>query len=141
MSEFLTEMDCTSLEDSDKIWRLNKPLIFQSDILGKITAPAWFHTDFASVPRIPIFYMLYGGRAHHEGIIHDLLYRRDAADYIEFNEGMKHEVTFSQANQVFFEAMTARHKSFAVKYGMTTGVYIGGWFSFHKRNVMDRLKP
>ena len=35
MSEFLTKMDCTPVEESDKLWILNKPLIFQSDILGK----------------------------------------------------------------------------------------------------------
>lgn len=141
MSEFLTKMDCTPVEESDKLWILNKPLIFQSDILGKITAPAGFYTDFASVPRIPIFFLLYGGRAHYEGIIHDLLYRRDTADYIEFKEGIDKRVSFSQANRVFFEAMKARHKSFAVTYGMTAGVYLGGWFSFHKRNVMDRWEP
>ena len=141
MSEFLTKMDCTPLEDSDKVWILNEPLIFQSDILGNVTAPAGFYTDFASVPRIPIFYMIYGGRAHHEGIIHDLLYRRDAADYVEFNAGVHKKVSFSQANRIFFEAMAARHKSAVVKYGMTAGVYLGGWFSFHKRNVMDKLEP
>ena len=141
MGEFLTKLDCTPLEDSDRVWVLNKPLIFRSAILGDITAPEAFHTDLSSVPRVPLLYLLYGGRAHYEGVIHDLLFRNDAADYIEFIEGLKRRVTFSQANRVFLEAQEARKKSFFVRYGMTAGVYLGGYPSFHKRNVMDRLKP
>lgn len=138
MGTYLTKLDCMPLENSDKVWVLDAPLVFQSDILGKITAPAGFHTDLASVPRVPLLYLLYGGRAHHEGVIHDLLFRKDAADFVEFKEGIEKTVSFSQANRVFFEAMAARGKSFLVRYGMTGGVYIGGWFSFHKKNVMDK---
>lgn len=140
MGEFLTMLDCSPCDDSDKIWVLEHPLVFRSDLIGKVTVPAGFQTDLASVPRVPLFYMLYGGRAHHEGVVHDLLYRKDAADHVEFPEGMKKEVTFSQANRVFLEAMKARHKSILVRYGMTAGVFIGGWFSYHKKNVMDKLK-
>jgi hypothetical protein len=140
MGEFLTKLECTPIDDSDKNWVIDKPLIFRSDIIGTITVPAGFQTDLASVPRVPLFYMLYGGRAHHEGVVHDLLYRCDAAGCVEFIPGIHKEVSFSQANRVFLEAMEARHKSFFVRYGMTVGVFIGGWFSYHKKNVTDKLK-
>jgi len=141
MGEFLTQLDCTPIEDSDKVWVLKSPLVFRSDILGTITAPTGFYSDLSSVPRLPIIFLFYGGRAHNEGVLHDLLFRKDAADFIEFKEGLKKRVTFFQANRVFFEAMVARGKDIAVKYGMTAGVFLFGWFSFRKRNVMDRLKP
>lgn len=140
MGKFLTKLECTPIDDSDKNWIVDHPLVFQSDIIGKITVPAGFQTDLASVPRMPLFYMLYGGRAHHEGVVHDLLFRKDAAEHVEFLDGLRKEVTFSQANRVFLEAMKARHKSFLVCYGMTAGVFIGGWFSYHKRYVMDKLE-
>ena len=141
MGEFLTQLDCSPLKDSDKVWVLKSPLVFRSSILGVITAPTDFHTDLSSVPRLPIIFMLYGGRAHNEGVLHDLLFRKDAADFIEFKEGLKKRVTFFQANLVFFEAMAARGKRAIVKYGMTTGVFLFGWFSFQKRKVMDKLTP
>jgi hypothetical protein len=140
MSEFLTELDCDLKKDSDTIWVLNKPLVYYSSLLkATITAPALFNTDFASVPRVPIFYMMFGDRAHREAVNHDLCFCKDAADFIVFDDGLKHDISFMQANGVFREAMKIRGKSFIVRQGMYLGVVLGGYFSFHKRNVMDKL--
>lgn len=128
MSKFITDLDC-DLKDDDCIWVVKSPLIYQSDILGIITVPVGFETDFASVPRVPFIFELFGDRAHREAVIHDYLYRKDSNPL----------ATFSQANNVFFEAMRVRGKSWLVCHGMYWGVVIGGYFSYHKHNVADKL--
>jgi hypothetical protein len=140
MSKFLTGLDCDLKEESDKVWILNSPLEYYSDLLkATITAPATFNTDFASVPRVPVFYMMFGDRAHREAVIHDLLFCKDVSNFVIFDNGLKHDISFMQANGVFREAMKVRKKSFMVRQGMYLGVVLGGYFSFHKRNVMDKL--
>ena len=128
MAEFLTDLDAR-LKDNDKIWIIDSPLIYISGILGKITVPLGFQTDFASVPRVPLFYTLFGDRAHRESVIHDALYRIDFPGNVSYNT----------ANRVFLEAMECREKGFFVRYAMYAGVCIGGWTSFHKRKMMDKL--
>ena len=115
--------------DSDCIYILDSPLIYLSDIVGKIMVPEEFYTDFASVPRVPIAYMLFGDRAHREAVLHDYLYRMDS----------KPQATYMEANGVFYEAMVVRKKSFAVRHSMYWGVVLGGWTSYHKKKVGDVL--
>ena len=138
MSQFLTELDC-ELRDDDCIWVIKKPLVYLSDLVGIITVPEGFETDFASVPRLPIIYSLFGDRAHRESVIHDLNYRIDASDFINFKDGVKREMPFDLANEIFYESMLSRGKSWIVRHGMYWGVCLGGKDCFHKRKVMDKL--
>lgn len=126
---FLTELDTELRPDSDRIWLIKSPLIYISDIIGTIEVPAGFETDFASVPRLPLIYSLFGDRAHRESVLHDYLYRIDAAP----------QATFMQANSVFFEAMQVRKKASYIRYPMWWGVCLGGRSSYHKRRVGDHL--
>ena len=128
MSKFLTELDARLIKD-DRIWKLGSPLIYASDLLGLIEVPEGFETDLASVPRIPFVYMLWGGKAHREGVLHDYLFRIDSVPL----------ASFSQANAAFFEAMQVRGKPAYVRYPMWLGVVFGGWTAFHKRYVGDSL--
>lgn len=128
MSKFLTELDC-HLKDDDKIWELDFALIYESDILGEIIVPAGFQTDFASVPRLPIIYSLFGDKAHREAVLHDYLYRIDSVP----------QATYSQANEVFYEAMELRGKGWIVRHCMWLGVVLGGWTAYHKLRVEDKL--
>ena len=128
MSEFKTDLDAR-LKDDDCVWVIDSPLVYVSNILGSITVKAGFETDFASVPRIPLFYSLFGDRAHREAVIHDYLYRTDCVP----------PASFSEANSVFLEAMECRGKSWYVRFPMYWGVCIGGSFSYHKRKVDDKL--
>jgi hypothetical protein len=129
MAEFLKELDISLREDSDTVYVLNDNLIYESDIVGRIVVPRGFQTDFASVPRIPIVYMLFGDRAHREAVIHDALYRIDYPGNISFNS----------ANRVFLEAMKVRGKPFYIRWPMYIGVCTGGWPSFNKRKMNDEL--
>jgi len=127
MAKFLTTLKVEDISDS--VWRLLEPLIYESDIVGKITVPAGFYTDLASVPRIPIVFMFFGERSHHEAVIHDYLYRIDSMP----------QVTFGEANDVFLEAMEARGKSLFIRKPMYWGVCLGGMSSYHKKKVEDKL--
>jgi hypothetical protein len=127
MPKFLTELEVSCINDS--AWVLDSPLLYESDIVGSITVPATFATDFASVPRVPIFFELFGDRAHREAVLHDYLYRSDS----------KPTVARASADNVFLEAMKERGKSFFVRYAMYWGVRSGGWTAYHKRKVGDPL--
>lgn len=128
MSNFLTELDA-KLKDDDIVWVIQSDLLYDSDLIGKICVPAGFETDFASVPRIPIAYTLFGDRAHRESAIHDYLYRIDSFPVVER----------SQADDVFLEAMEVRGKGFFVRRMMWLGVRAGGFTSYHQRKVGDKL--
>lgn len=128
MSEFLTELDARLLDD-DSVWVLDKPLIYDSDLLGRIEVPAGFQTDFASVPRLPVIYDLFGDRAHREAVLHDYLYRRDSVP----------RASFEEANDVFLEAMEAQRKGWFVRHCMYWGVCMGGRSSYHKKKVRAKL--
>ncbi|MCK9544797.1 MAG: DUF1353 domain-containing protein [Novosphingobium sp.] len=129
MSKFLTELNARLLDD-DKIWSLDDTLKYESDILGCIIEiPIGFQMDFASVPRLPFIYSLFGDKAHREGVLHDYLFRKDSMPIVSFNI----------ANKIFLEAMASRNKSKLVRYCMYWGVCLGGRSSYHKKNVNDIL--
>jgi hypothetical protein len=129
MKKFLTELDANLKEDSDSVWIIKKPLVYWSEVVGVIEVPIGFETDFASVPRVPFIYELFGNKAHREAVLHDYLYRIDSTP----------QATYSQANEVFYEAMELRGKSWVVRHGMWLGVVLGGWTAYHKKMVGDKL--
>jgi hypothetical protein len=128
MSKFLTELDAR-LKDDDKVWIMDDPLVYESDIIGAVTVPKGFETDFASVPRLPVIYTLFGDRAHRESVIHDYLYRIESIP----------EATKEQADLVFLEAMECRGKSWFIRKCMYWGVCVGSASYYHKKKVGDTL--
>jgi len=116
MSRFLTSLQTEDIDDGNA--RLLSPLKYESDILDSlIIVPAGFVTDFASVPRVPIAYMLFGDRAHHESVVHDWCYQR-------------HICTKSQADKIFLEAMVVRKKPRYIRWPMYWAVALAGWSSY-----------
>lgn len=81
--------DRVGLASADRV--LLGVLAFDSVLLNRvIIVPAGFVTDFASVPRAPFTYWLFGGVADEAAVVHDFLYEtgivpRDVADdvYLE----------------------------------------------------------
>lgn len=127
-ARFLSDLDVR--KTGHRTWCLLSPLLFYSAILDEVVeAPPGFHSDFASVLRIPVIFWLWGDRAHHESVIHDYLYRANA----------KPAVTQHTADLVFREAMIARRKSRLIYQPMYAGVRAFGWTAYHKRFVEDRL--
>lgn len=74
---------------------------------------AGFVTDFASVPRIPLVYTLFAGRAKKSAVLHDFLYEAK---------------TFSRAecDKAFLCAMEAEGLGWLTRQAMYLGVRIGG---------------
>lgn len=70
---FANELDVARLPDGR--WVLRQALVYWSARAGKIVVPAGFRTDFASVPRLPLVYLLAGDTAHAAAVVHDWLYQ------------------------------------------------------------------
>ena len=130
LSEFQSELSFKISEEKENVYVLTSPLIYYSKRLRRtVEIATGFETDLASVPRIPLVYSLWGGKAHREGVLHDYLYRDD----------LLFECTFSQANKVFLEAMKSREKPARVAYPMYWGVCVGGYPSYHKRSILSKF--
>lgn len=133
MSGFLTELTVEPCDKSDAFWITTSPLVYQSDLLagpassaitGIVTIPTHFYTDLASIP--------FGIKwAHREGVLHDYLYRKDS----KVSGRPDGYTSFRQANAVFYEAMRSRGKGFFIRWTMFSGVWVGGWLSYHKKMV------
>lgn len=129
--QFRTHL-CVELKEGselDPVWVLTEPLIFWSKIIGQIEVPEGFNHDFASVPRLPIIYSLWGDRVHKCAVLHDYLYRIDS----------KPVVSCSLANQVFLEAMKAQGTAWYIRWPIYLGVALCGFFSFHRWSVFESL--
>lgn len=113
---FLTELELCEAEASvdDGRWTTCTPLVYSSSVAGRIlTVPAGFKTDLASVPRLPVVYLLCGGRANKPAVLHDWLYSsgtlpRDVCD------------------AVFLEAMGVVGVPWVYRKLMYAGVRLGG---------------
>ena len=127
-AQFITQLEAKLLND-DTIWELDSPLIFLSMKVGKIHVPTGFQTDFASVPRVPLAFELYGDKAHREGVVHDYLFRKDSVP----------NVAYMTANRVFYEAMEVRGKPWYVRWPMYLAVCACSKLCYHRRKVYDKL--
>ncbi len=119
MSAFLSDLETECVDDLANsgrgVWRVLVPFIYQSDILGKtIAVEPGFLTDYASVPRVPLAYLLCGDTSHKAAVIHDWLFHH-------------HEVCDEQtANKVLLEAMEVEGIPAWRRWMIYAGVYIGG---------------
>jgi len=75
MSRFLSKFRGEPISLGSDNWLLLADLVYASNALNRvITAPAGFVTDFASVPRLPLAYLLFGNVAREAAVVHDFLY-------------------------------------------------------------------
>ena len=121
-SMFLTDLHVELRPGCDDLWILTESLLYVSNVYGLITIPKGFISDFASVPRVPIAYNVWGDRVHRESVLHDYLYRRNA----------KPELSFSACNSTFLEAMESRDVAWYIRYPMYWAVCTFG-SPFYKR--------
>lgn len=114
MAEFGTSLDVELIADDPAQWRLLKPLIYQSDAAGCLVVPAGFVTDFASVPRLPLAFLLAGDTCHRAAVVHDWLYTAP--------------VKFSRAvcDAVLREASAVSGVSWWRRWLVWVGVRVGG---------------
>lgn len=110
---FITEFITKNIDDT---WcMLHEDLVFQSDWFSKdFTVKAGFVTDFASVPRLPIIYMLCGGRGKRAATVHDDGYA-------------KQEIPKRQVDLLFLEGMVDTFVRDAIKEFSNTTSYGNGF--------------
>jgi len=113
---FLSALQVARLPDGQ--WRLLAPLRYQSAVLGAlIEVPTGFLTDLASVPRLPLAYLLAGDTAHEAAVVHDHLYQVQRC-------------TRAQADAVLYEAMAVTGEPAWRRWLMWSAVRTGGWWAW-----------
>ena len=111
------------------VHKLTRPLVWENGLI-RVTIPIDFETDLASVPRVPIVYLLWGDRAHREAVLHDYLYRLGAVPVISKED----------ADWWFREAMIGQGQPWGIYHPMYLGVRLGGASSWHRMHVMDHFE-
>lgn len=115
MPRFLTPLDARLIDDTyPPRWRLLADLVYLSDLIGLQVVPAGFETDFASVPRLPLFFWLAGDTCHKPAALHDYLYHR------------RTPVSRAVADDVLREASEATRVAAWRRWAMWAFVRIGG---------------
>ena len=78
MGKKITNLNLVVLQEatghSPTLWMLDEPFIYQTTLAGTLTVPIGFLTDLASVPRLPLAWLLAGGLGNAAATIHDYLY-------------------------------------------------------------------
>lgn len=144
MAEFNSSLSCTQI--TDKVWRINLPLIYQSDLIKEeIVVPSGFCCDFESVPRLPIVYMCLGHTSFRGGAVHDYLYRKDSyprvsraqadAIYREISVISAVQYLLAEGKEPTAIQMARIYSQAWIKW---LGVRIGGAGSYHKKTVAWR---
>lgn len=112
---FLSALSAQLLSDSEDRWQLLADLRYRSAVFPSlITVPAGFVTDFASVPRLPVVYWRYGGRARQAAVVHDFLYQTHLTS------------ARAVADEVFAEAMRVSEVPWRFRWPMWAGVRVLG---------------
>lgn len=126
---FVTELAVSPLASGRK-WKLLRAFTFHiGSKTGeeKITVPAGFITDFASVPKIFLPLLPFWAKYSKSPILHDWLYQN-------FGLGI---YTRKECDQIFLESMLVdwRHHLTGVILAMTEyyGVRAFGWLSWRKK--------
>jgi len=110
-SEFLTPLRTEKLNDG--YYKLIDRLTYHSKLCQEIIiVPMGFVTDFASVPRVPIIYSIFGNIGQKPGTLHDFLYR----------EAWPRKI----ADRILFEACRASGMGWCKSRGFYTAVRLCG---------------
>jgi hypothetical protein len=116
MSSFVTPLDVRMVGPGPQgrsTWKLLADLVYSSDLLKRqVRVPAGFVTDYASVPRLPLAFLVAGDHAHEAAVVHDWLYT-------------SHEVPRGKADAVFEEAIKVSDPE-APAWLMWAAVRLGG---------------
>ena len=98
---------------------------YSERIGGGVSIMPAFEFDWDSVPRLPIVYLVFKGRARVAALIHDDLYFRQP-------------VSRRVADLVFLDAMTAEKIPFYFRWPKYLGVRIGGWLGWRRNKRSQR---
>lgn len=115
---------------SERCWKLLEPLIYESNTIGTIVVDAGFITNFASVPRLPFMYLLFGGVGDEAATLHDWLYRKQHTQSTGHERKIDRETADIVLRGVIIECLTnsgaSRIRAHLTAWAMWAGVRIGG---------------
>lgn len=140
MSRFLDPLRVEQIGwiDGRPQWRTLARLRYESERLGGVVEiPAEFDFDEASAPRLPLTWLIAGGRAKAPAAGHDYGYQRGGLVV----DGTFRSLSRREIDAVFFEAMAADPMSgtnAAARWLMWAGVRVGGWAAW--RHGPERAK-
>lgn len=121
-----------------KKWWTLAPLVYVSGVAKqRITVPAEFITDLASVPRLPLAYMIAGDRAPGPATVHDYLYQLPSWEDRPLADAILLEAMACDQPALGFEPENP-----AIRRLMWAGVRAGGWapWNAHRARSAD-LNP
>jgi hypothetical protein len=122
MSRFLTPLRA---ERAGNVWTVLQPLIYESDVAQRVfIVPEGLTTDFASVPRLPLAFLLTGDCAQAAATIHDYAYRTAIVDR-------------AMADKVFKEAAIASGEPAWRAALMYAGIRLGGWMAWNEHRSRE----
>ena len=141
MAEFRSHLSSTRI--TEKIIKVNMPLIYFSDVLGcEIIAESGFYCDGESVPRIPVVYAWLGHTTLRGGVLHDLGYRYDCPLKLSRAkvDAMYREICIiSSVEDLAAEGKKLTHLRLmnikAQAYAKWAAVRVRGGKHFHKKSI------
>jgi hypothetical protein len=117
-------------KESECCWKLTDSHIYRSDTVGLIIVDAGFETNFASVPRLPFMYLLFGGVGDEAATLHDWLYRPEHTQATCCSNQVDRKTADKVLRGVIVECLTrdgaSAFKAKIVAWAMWSGVRIGG---------------
>ncbi len=123
MGKFVTPLRAEKL--SERNWRLLEALIYKSDTLDDyIAVPKGFVTNFASVPRLPFMYLMFGGIGDEAATLHDWLY--SILCPIAVSRAKADKILRGVVIECLTKDGMVRWKAMLIAYAMWAGVRIGG---------------
>lgn len=128
VARWLSTLRAEEVDEIAGIDRLLAPLGYYSALLGcEVWAPADFLTDYASVPRLPLAYLVVGGKGRKAAVIHDWLYSGGLVN--------GRRLSRKECDMVLAEALKATGYGAIVEKLMYGGVRFGGSSHFEQDNV------
>lgn len=110
---------------SEHNWKLIAALVYKSDTLDAyIIAPKGFVTNFASVPRLPFMYLLFGGVGDEAATLHDWLYSKECS--LSISRAVADKILRGVIIECLVKDGMAKWRAVLKAYAMWLGVRLGG---------------
>ena len=125
---FRTRFVGEQLREKPPLWCLRRKLIYETAAGVVWTVSAGFLTDLASVPRMPLAYLVAGGVGNAAAVLHDYFYQT-------------HVIPRAEADALFLEALESLGVSWSRRWAMYLAVRAAGqhaWDSHVERTAQMR---
>jgi hypothetical protein len=141
----LERRDAPSVRSGRSLWALQRALVYDAGPrrAGRITVPAGFVTDLASIPRPVWSFYPPDGPWVKGAVVHDFLYYTQGSGEWYGRKGVERDRPYSRAesDQIFWEAMTDRGIGLWARIVIWSAVRLGGWIGWARKHTKPRPHP